>query len=1707
MNPEEKIPSPKGSFLKRNKTVLTIAAIAVIALAAIAGVLLLRPGSADKGILAQTDLTPTPGQEIPSNLKTIKVKEEPTETVGFELKKPFDLVPEDSDETGTATDGGYRILLGSYDYTAQELTNKITISPQTAFTINQTSSGEFLLQPSFLKPNQIYSISFSDADEGISYSWAFQTRKEFFVVRTLPRDKATYVPVNSGIEVTFSQKAENALSSWFEISPYVSGRFEIHKDTVVFVADKPFEYDTIYTITVKKGYPQKTGGMELKEDTIFSFQTEPAPLKSDTGYSCDSFEFARRVYNFYPYEQPLLSVYTNIESTAQVEFSLYKYDNEENFKNDISTKDDRPFWCVHYDKPISYEGKEQVLSMSTSFLQEEGEGSYYSTKFLQIPQTLPEGHYIAVIRKDEQERCALVQINALAAYVGAADNKTIAMVYESETAQPMAGVQIVFDSFTLRTGKDGLAVSDNVIFTEDSSSIINYVIRREGHPSYFATLGSSYYSSNYYYNYEDYYGYSDNFYYGDINDLYWGYLFTDRDMYMPSDTVNIWGMLAGKDGSTTPGKVRVVLSHGYSLYNGAEDYAIIDETEARLTGTNTFKASFSYKNISQGYYSLEVFSGDKRLLTKEIFISKYVKPIYTISTGLSQKNVMSGDKVEFTMETSFFEGTPVAGMNFNYYTSGLYSGADNGTLTTDENGKAALSLSAIENSNGWYPRSAVINVSNADPEETSVNAYESLTIFPRDTMIQVESRTRDNAADDLETCSVEVEANRINIEGIRNKDWYLSEEYKGEPADIPIEVDLYEIWYTATQTGTYYNFITKQTHPQYRYDRHENKFQTIQLNTVNGKASFEFTREKEKGYYAILRCKDGKGREIVQQENFYSYYYNNYNDWRSMTYYHLENDRQFYSAGDTARLSLYNGENPVEREENSKLLFMLYRKGLMEYALTGETTWQVTFRENYIPNAGVMAVYFDGKNFKTTSMQSLHFNQDDRKLNISVTPSKQQYRPGETAVFDIDVTDMSGKGRKAEILFSMVDEAFFALRDQSVDILYSLYNQNVSTGYKGGSIPHTNTLEDYDYFGGAECGEGGDGGASDVRSDFRDTALFDSVTTDENGHSQISVMLPDNLTKWRVTYLGLTNDLYAGSGIIQVNARLPYFINTVFHDVFITGDQPVLQMRSFGTEVSDDARVDYTVRIEKDGEVWKEASAYAPAGQRATVQLDPLPEGNYTFTVRGKYKEYEDAIQLPFEVLPGFVEQTLTEYQTLAENTVFPQTKWPARLYFINENVKPYWNELLELAYSWNNRIDSIVVRKQAKKLLQEFFKDTAVKDRDEYDTSNYQLDNGGIALLPYDSADPVLTAKICSLNDSSFDYDLMKQYFYRVMTDENSTSTHIAAAYWGLACLREPVLLQLNELVKDTGLKLIDKLYIALAYAYAGDIDTANTLYQEMVQSYLKEDTLRAYITMEEEGYDSDDIQEATSLCALLAQKVNGAERDKFFEFVRNMYTTDILTSAIRLTSIKSNLKNLNLESSFTWELDGKKEAVTIKGRETYSMFLTAEKLQNIRFSNVKGSIIVSAVYSAPLGEVAKTDARIAIDRTYSDRNGNVKTTFNASEYIKVTLNVTFEPTAPTGRYMVEDYLPASLRYVSNWGEADQWVQGDGRTWYPHERSGQKVSFSVYHNNNDKTPTETITYYARVYNYGEFTADNAAVYNLESNVINYAPRVRITVK
>ena len=77
--------------------------------------------------------------------------------------------------------------------------------------------------------------------------------------------------------------------------------------------------------------------------------------------------------------------------------------------------------------------------------------------------------------------------------------------------------------------------------------------------------------------------------------------------------------------------------------------------------------------------------------------------------------------------------------------------------------------------------------------------------------------------------------------------------------------------------------------------------------------------------------------------------------------------------------------------------------------------------------------------------------------------------------------------------------------------------------------------------------------------------------------------------------------------------------------------------------------------------------------------------------------------------------------------------------------------------------------------------------------------------------------------------------------------------------------------------------------------------------------------------------------------------------------------------------------------------------------MFLTPEKLRSIKFSDIKGKIVVSTIHTAPIGEISKTDGRISINRTYSNGMNVTGTSFNSSEYVKISLAIVFDRTAPT--------------------------------------------------------------------------------------------------
>src|SRR3989338_384266 len=168
-------------------------------------------------------------------------------------------------------------LKSSADLIATVVQKYLQFEPQVEYTIKKVSSGSsiFEITPAVaLEENKVYSLTIAESPIAArTYSWAYQVKAPFQVIASLPRDKSNGAPTNTGIEITFNR--ENLLSpeKSFEISPSVQGRFEIHRNVLVFVPLQELNPQTVYTIKIKAGINAQGSDDTLSEDTEIKFET------------------------------------------------------------------------------------------------------------------------------------------------------------------------------------------------------------------------------------------------------------------------------------------------------------------------------------------------------------------------------------------------------------------------------------------------------------------------------------------------------------------------------------------------------------------------------------------------------------------------------------------------------------------------------------------------------------------------------------------------------------------------------------------------------------------------------------------------------------------------------------------------------------------------------------------------------------------------------------------------------------------------------------------------------------------------------------------------------------------------------------------------------------------------------------------------------------------------------------------------------------------------------------------------------------------------------------------------------------------------------------------------------------------------------------------------------------------------------------------
>ncbi|MCL2057630.1 MAG: Ig-like domain-containing protein [Oscillospiraceae bacterium] len=1652
----------------------------------------------------------------------------PASSAAPDAKEGYTLEPLVYGKTGVDTASPFK-LTTPLDVEAAEIGVALSIDGQPAPGVEQSTKREFLITPAAeLMPNSLYIFRLSRVD-GADITWAFQTAIKFQVASGYPRNQATNVPINSGIEITFSSDGYSPIDRYFDISPQVGGSFEYHKETAVFVPKGRLEYKTLYTVTLKAGVRLEGTNTELQSDYVFAFETEAEPSYEPPTYK-ESVSFYYGYAELPTIEPPLVgfSIYHDrIITTPDPKVAVYKFGGAEAALSAVETVAGAPTWSryARNDNLIETGGMQSIMEFNAR--------SRYDadTRTLTLPDKLTQGFYLIDAVLGESRSQMIVQITDLPVQVVADGDRAIVWVNDLTTGKASAGAEVrdVKGGKTFKTDANGVAVIDRAL-TSDRSERIE-VTDASGGKTCIWTYSQSY---GYYYGYDYGYGWGGPYYGAGAGgaEAYWTALQLDRTLFKADDTVSFFGFAQSRDNGSKEeiNNVTAVLTQSYWSGGYSARSTLHKQTVQVINGM--YSDEMILPNLDPGSYNINIYHGDTVLGSTYFEVRDYVKPPYKIEVEADKKAAFAGESVTFTARAEFFEGTPLPDLDISYNIYAyMLENNKRGTATTDSDGLISITQKITPQSGAQGERSISFRAEATLPEigetykETSVRAFiNDIDVRPK------ASRTGGRATLEVDVNSITLD--RINSGAAEHYFDYLDEPVGGKS----LSVNVYRVYYLKVPDGDYYDYIEKKNMPKYKYERKEesiDRFTMLTDRDGNAKKDFNVPDNKWESYFAEISCLDGNGREIKHKVYIgrdYTYYYQNAG---SNTCF-LEGEEENYGIGAPVSLTLMRGAEAVA---GGNFLFVEMQRGIQGWQ-AGKNTYSTTFSRKHVPNITVKAYYFDGfkyiQNYNMSALIRYDFKQND--LALTVTTDKESYKPGDTCIITVVSEDKDGLAVPAGVNISVVDEALFALRDYSVDTLASLYAL-VGPGVVIESATHRLYVPSEDVrlaraAGGADQmemaaaplmamadGDFGDGASADdtyLREIFKDTAFFETLQTGADGKATYTFVLPDNITSWRLTASGVSNDLYAGNSVSNIIVTNPMFINYTLNDEFLIGDKPAIGVNAYGTGLTGGETVEF--------EVWDEAApdavfkASGKAFERVDIPLwEMASEGENALIIKATVSGVaglSDSVKHQYLVRKTYLEVDFADYYDVAAGMAFSESGsfgsgGLVRITFTDKGRGAYLQQLLGLRYIYGDRVEKLLARREANRLLAEYFPDVKLYgDKDGFDLRLYQRDDGGLAILPHAESDLTTTVKLMPYIMEDVNTFELKNYLYNIYNGENADNK--MCALYGLAMLREPVLLDLDSYAELGELSVRDAVYLALGYLSLGETDKAAALYDKIVAPGLE--NIAPYYRVNV-GDDNDDILAATSAATILAVKLDRPENEGLYQYCVRNHTTDILINIETLTYINHEIAKKNESvGKVTYSLFGDEHTIELKSGRGFTIMVPSQRMGEFKVLDSEGEVGAVVSYKAPMTQEMSPDKDIKVERIYykevtpdgADLPGGggaaggpgspraAATTFNQGDLVRVELKIDYTAKAIDGSYIVTDYLPSGLAFVN-----DSAKISDSRSFgYGHYRYctlvGQKVMFYDYNSRFNRN--YTYYYYARVINPGTFKAEGTFVQNLTAS-------------
>lgn len=1518
------------------------------------------------------------------------------------------------------TDSEFRIT-ASEDVSPEEIKSRISVFPETEFSIVKEKSSTYLLNSAKPLPEgSLVKLAAADEKGDIRDSWAFQTAEKFKVKSVYPADGSESVTKTSGIEIEFSSPADaESAKEYFEITPALKGRFETHRNTLYYIPTRSMETNTVYTVTVKKGLRSSLSG-ELEEDFSFEFKT---------GRDGGSYFY---VYNsagnfsetFLEGDPAVIEVFCSKElKNKNFDLNLYRYADGDAYRRDFEKFAENKSRFSKFTADVS--GLEKVFSSSEPPLPNTTD---WRPGFILLPDDLEEGYYIADISVDDMREQYMIQVNPISVYALSLDEENAFFINDTKTGKAAEGAEVSLTlngkTYTAKADKDGVA-SIKTGLKESSKGVLSV---KYGGSSYIDLFS----------NYEE----------SEISyaDKYFMYLYTDREAYLTSDTINVWGViLPRRDGVTVPQKL--------SLRFGESDEAgVVNELAVAPDGT--FRSSFTFTNHYETWYTpIELLDGENVMFEKHITIRDYVKPTYTVDTTLPDYAIMpQRDPVPLEISAQFYEGTPAEGLIFE-----ASDNPDPKIIRTDENGHAEAKLT-FDDESDWHGQTNWVSVQLIGVENEYSYFGDSVPAFYRDVMLETDY---DKEKHSLTLKTTQLDFSRIEEFLAECNGYYYyyhnDDNYdilKGNPFDTEVTVKIEHSYTVKKKVGTYYDFIEKETVDKYEYDYITDNIGTFTAKTVGGKAVLENlpTTSTEGTYWFYFTYNDSFGQETLGHESYsnreYSYRYDS-----PFTRYYFgsgEEDDYYYDYD-------YNGMyrySHVSFKENETLDFTLVCTK-EEAANQGGRIFLAVYQDDFIshnvyssqklkyspsldclPNASFEGAYFDGRHVYPVSGGTMKFSPEERNIKLEASADREVYDAGDTVRLTVKAVDEQDRPvANAPVMLSVADEAAFAVYPQNVDILSDAYAY----------IYYPSAHNYYSYIqhviGSDNMGEkGGGDGDGDLRDYFNDNPYFGSVVTDSNGTAEFEFQLADNLTTWRATLIAAksleTGRILAGDVTYPIVAKRPVFITPIMLDTFIEGDDIAVSAKCQGIGAEDEI----TVKLTGEG-VDKTLSIKSAQ----TANFGKLPIGEYKALFTAEKDGNRDAVELPLTVTDTILETDIYKEFDLADGIDIIPTKFPVSLTFFDREYMFYTDILRELAFYYGKRNDMKMAGGFARKEL-------GYMTEEEY-IENYKAESGFIKILPNAEESAKYTAMLCASMPELVNRTAAAARFEGILSSRESDNEDVSVAYMGLAALGEPVLEDIKAALESGEFtEYYDNMRLTAALALCGDYDTAYDYFVKFTPtiSIHDDDPEKISAVVAANGNES---KEYTQFALVAASLLKLPEADYFARYLYNSKATSYESFAMELVVyLKNYVPEVEGDAVFTYDLNGKTETVKLERYYGKRLQFGEEQLKNADFKVQSGSVLVMARYIGRISEQG-SPAEINITKTMTGDftpGGEVTVKIRSQKWCSV-----------------DDVIPSCGRYSgTSWG-----------------RSGQRISLFTDEYGNAE-------YKFRIVSEGEYVVESAVIQN-----------------